>query len=115
MRFAFIAKHRAVWPVAWMCAALNVSRSGFHAWLTRSPSQRSRDDDAILANVRTSFVGMVLTLFVVQGLCKSSGVVSLVGEGIRGQAAECCVGSVFVVVGPPFLDPVAGIGHRQEP
>ena len=57
MRFAFIAKHRAVWPVAWMCAALNVSRSGFHAWLTRSPSQRSRDDDAILANVRTSFVG----------------------------------------------------------
>lgn len=57
MRFAFIAKHRAVWPVAWMCAALNVSRSGFHAWLTRSPSQRSRDDDAILAKVRTSFVG----------------------------------------------------------
>lgn len=23
MKFAFIAKHRAVWPVAWMCAALN--------------------------------------------------------------------------------------------
>ncbi|SFK81464.1 transposase [Methylorubrum salsuginis] len=31
MNFAFIAKHRAVWQVAWMCAALNVSRSGFHA------------------------------------------------------------------------------------
>ncbi len=57
MRFAFIAKHRAVWPVAWMCAALNVSRSGFHAWLTRSPSQRAHDDEAILAKVRTSFVG----------------------------------------------------------
>lgn len=40
-----------------MCAALNVSRSGFHAWLTRSPSQRTRDDEAILAKVRTSFVG----------------------------------------------------------
>ena len=57
MKFAFIAKHRAVWPVAWMCSALGVSRSGFHAWLTRPPSQRARDDEAILAKVRTSFVG----------------------------------------------------------
>ena len=57
MRFAFIAKHRDVWPVAWMCTALNVSRSGFHAWLTRSPSQRAVDDEAILVKVRTSFVG----------------------------------------------------------
>ena len=40
-----------------MCAALNVSRSGFHAWLSRSPSRRSRDDEALLAKVRTSFVG----------------------------------------------------------
>src|ERR1044072_5567290 len=40
-----------------MCSVLNVSRSGFQAWLTRSPSRRSRDDDAILAKVRTSFVG----------------------------------------------------------
>jgi putative transposase len=42
MRFAFIAKHRPIWPVAWLCEALDVSRSGFHAWLTRRPSQRSR-------------------------------------------------------------------------
>ncbi len=42
MKFAFIAKHRAVWPIAWMCAALGVSRSGFHAWLTRQPSQRTQ-------------------------------------------------------------------------
>ena len=57
MKFAFIAKHRTVWPVAWMCSALGVSRSGFHAWLTRPPSQHARDDEAILAKVRTSFVG----------------------------------------------------------
>ena len=51
MRFAFIAKHRGIWPVAWMCGALGVSRSGFHAWLTRAPSQRSRDDEVIGARV----------------------------------------------------------------
>lgn len=43
MRFAFIAKHRTVWSVAWLCDALDVSRSGFHAsWrrgqLTAPPS-----------------------------------------------------------------------------
>jgi putative transposase len=57
MRFAFIAKHRSIWPVSWMCAALEVSRSGFHAWLTRPQSQRGRDDEVILTKVRTSFVG----------------------------------------------------------
>jgi putative transposase len=57
MRFAFIAKHRSIWSVAWMCAALDVSRSGFHAWLTRPQSQRDRDDEVILTKVRTSFVG----------------------------------------------------------
>ena len=57
MRFAFIAKHRSIWPVAWLCEALNVSRSGFHAWLNRSPSQRSRDDEALCARMRASFLG----------------------------------------------------------
>lgn len=31
MKFAFIAKHRHVSPVSWICEALGVSRSGFHA------------------------------------------------------------------------------------
>jgi putative transposase len=56
MRFAFIAKHRSIWPVAWLCEALDVSRSGFHAWLGRGPSGRSRDDEAIGGKVRASFV-----------------------------------------------------------
>jgi putative transposase len=56
MRFAFIAKHRSIWPVAWLCEALDVSRSGFHAWLGRGPSRRSREDEAIGAIVRASFV-----------------------------------------------------------
>lgn len=61
MRFAFIAKHRGIWPAAWMCEALGVSRSGFHAWLTRAPSQRARDDEEIGARVRASHVGSYRT------------------------------------------------------
>jgi putative transposase len=56
MRFAFIVKHRSIWPVAWLCEALDVSRSGFHAWLTRSPSNRTRYDDALLGVMRASFI-----------------------------------------------------------
>jgi putative transposase len=56
MKFGFIAKHRSVWPVAWLCEALGVSRSGFHAWLKRSRCARSREDDAIMPAVRASFV-----------------------------------------------------------
>jgi len=57
MRFTFIAKHRGIWPVAWLCEALDVSRSGFHAWLNRSPSRRARDDEEIGNSVRASFLG----------------------------------------------------------
>jgi putative transposase len=56
MKFGFIAKHRGIWPVAWLCAALGVSRSGFHAWLGRSPSARSRSDEVVGAKVRASFL-----------------------------------------------------------
>ena len=54
--FAFIAKHRGIWPVAWMCDALGVSRSGFFAWLARPPSARARSDEAIGAVARQSFL-----------------------------------------------------------
>jgi putative transposase len=56
MKFGFIAKHRGIWPVAWLCEALGVSRSGFHAWLGRPRSARSRSDEALGAKVRTSFL-----------------------------------------------------------
>ena len=56
MKFAFIAKHRGVWPAGWMCEALGVSRGGFYAWLTRPRSRRSRSDEALSARVRASFL-----------------------------------------------------------
>ncbi len=57
MKFAFVAKHRGIWPVAWLCKALDVSRSGFHAWLYRGPSQRTRYDEQLIARMRMSFLG----------------------------------------------------------
>lgn len=56
MIFGFIAKHRAIWPVSWMCDALGVSRSGFFAWLNRPPSARARSDEVMGASVRRSFL-----------------------------------------------------------
>lgn len=56
MRFGFVAKHREAWPVAMICEALGVSRSGFYAWLTRPRSRRSLEDEVMGRRVRLSFV-----------------------------------------------------------
>jgi putative transposase len=53
--FGFVAKHRGIWPVAWICEALGVSRAGFYTWLRRSPSRRLRDDEILSTKVRESF------------------------------------------------------------
>jgi len=55
MRFVFVAKHRQVWPMAWLCKALDVSKSGFHDWLNRTPSRHSRFDEDLTAVIRSSF------------------------------------------------------------
>ena len=56
MKFAFIAKHRGIWPVGWLCGALGVSRAGFYAWLMRRRSRRSRSDEELSAKVQASFL-----------------------------------------------------------
>jgi putative transposase len=56
VRFAFIAKHRGIWPADWLCGALGVSRGGFYAWLTRPPSARTRSAEELSAKVRSSFL-----------------------------------------------------------
>lgn len=56
MIFGFIAKHRDIWPVAWMGEALGVLRSGCFAWLTRGPSERARSDEIVGEAVRRSFL-----------------------------------------------------------
>lgn len=55
MKFAFIAKHRGIWPLRWLCEALDVSPSGFYSWLSRPPSQRQQLDDVLVRQIRRSF------------------------------------------------------------
>ena len=57
MRFAFVARHRHIWPVSWLCEVLGVSRSGFHAWLTRPTSARAIRDAKLVAAIDKSFRG----------------------------------------------------------
>lgn len=52
MRFAFIAAEKKHFPVRSLCALLGVSRSGYGAYARRAPSSRTRDDAALLAEVR---------------------------------------------------------------
>jgi putative transposase len=55
LRFAFIANHGHIWPVSWLCEALDVSRSGFHAWLNRPTRAREIHDAKLVMAIETSF------------------------------------------------------------
>ena len=46
MRFTFIRDHAGTWPIRLMCRVLQVSASGYYAWLLRAP-------DGSLASGRT--------------------------------------------------------------
>lgn len=47
MRFEFIREEKASFPVSLMCHVLEVSRSGFYAWLKRPRSKRSVEDERL--------------------------------------------------------------------
>ena len=55
MKFAFVARHRPVWPTRMMCRLLGVSTSGFYEWLDRAPSARSVANAGLLVRIRESF------------------------------------------------------------
>ena len=55
MKFGFIAKHRAVWPVRLMCKVLGVSPSGFYEWHGRPQSRRARNNEKLTGLIRQSF------------------------------------------------------------
>jgi putative transposase len=50
--FRFIAAERAHHPISLACRVLGVSRSGFHAWLSRAPSERDLADAWLSERIR---------------------------------------------------------------
>ena len=55
MRFAAIAKCQQMWPLAWLCKTLEVTRGGYYAWLKRPESERAVMDAKLTAAIRVSF------------------------------------------------------------
>ncbi len=51
-RFRFIEAEKANHSISVMCRCLDVSRSGFHAWARRAPSQRQLADAWLLERIR---------------------------------------------------------------
>jgi putative transposase len=45
--------NQAHYPIATMCRVLEVSTSGYYAWLQRPPSRRAREDQALTQKIRT--------------------------------------------------------------
>jgi len=52
MRFRFIEDHRTAFPVRLLCAALEVSASGYYAWRCRPESARAVADRGLAADIR---------------------------------------------------------------
>jgi putative transposase len=54
-RFRFVDRERAHYPVNLLCELLKVSRSGFYAWLGRSPSTRAVGDGVLAEQIKTFY------------------------------------------------------------
>lgn len=52
MKFGFVDEHRNLWPVRVMCAALDLSASGYYARRSRPESQRTCSNRALLQDIR---------------------------------------------------------------
>lgn len=52
MKYQAISAEKAKFSVKWLCRQLNVSKSGYYAWLRRPPSPRSVQDAALVAEIK---------------------------------------------------------------
>ncbi len=52
MKYAFVRDHRDRFSISQHCRMAQVSRSGFHAWLRRGPSERVVRDAALMIQIR---------------------------------------------------------------
>jgi putative transposase len=55
VKFAFMCAEKAHFPLSFMCRMLEVSRSGYYAWLGRPESRRRRDDRRLVVHIQNAF------------------------------------------------------------
>ena len=53
MKYAFIKQHAGVHAVTRLCGVLGVSSSGYYDWRNRKVSQRSRENQALVGQIKT--------------------------------------------------------------
>ena len=54
--YRFVNAEKAHHPVAMLCRVIEVSRSGFYAWLGRGPSARATQDAQLTGRIREIWV-----------------------------------------------------------
>ncbi len=116
MTFRFIADHAAEWPVAWMCDALDVSESGYHAWAARAPSEGENRRGRLVAAIqvihaevkgRYGSPRMTAELNARGHACSENTVANLMREhGIRAKAPRRFVRTTDSRHGLPVADNV---------
>jgi hypothetical protein len=52
VRYEFMEAHQAHYPVSWLCNFLEVSRSGYYAYLKHQPSQRDQDNQELVKVIK---------------------------------------------------------------
>jgi transposase InsO family protein len=55
MRFAFIDSEKAAYPLRILCRVLQVSKSGYYAWLRRDASARAHEDEKLRPKIVAAF------------------------------------------------------------
>jgi transposase InsO family protein len=55
VKYAWIEQQMGEHSLSQMCRVLEVSRSGYHAWRNRGPSQHAQDDEVLSAKVEEHF------------------------------------------------------------
>jgi transposase InsO family protein len=56
VKFVFIAAEKALYPVRMLCTVLEVSRSGFYAWVDRPTPLKTTADARLLLEIRAALV-----------------------------------------------------------
>jgi transposase InsO family protein len=55
VKYAFVEAESAQWPIAVLCETLEVSRSGYYAWVGRPEAPKVAEDVAIVAEIKAAY------------------------------------------------------------